>query len=42
VPSAKSYFDSDGVPELSTRSVIEYAPSNDALVQIVDQYLQTL
>jgi len=35
-------FDSDGTPELSTRNVIEYAPSNDALVQIVDQYLQTL
>jgi hypothetical protein len=35
-------FDGDGVLELATRNVIEYAPSNDAMSQIVDQYLQTL
>ena len=31
-------FDSDGVPELSRRDVIVYAPSNDAMAQIVGQY----
>jgi hypothetical protein len=31
-------FDADGVPELSRRDATEYAPSNDALGQIVEQY----
>jgi len=35
---AETDFDSDGVPELSRRSVIEYVPSNDAMAQIVGQY----
>jgi hypothetical protein len=35
-------FDGDGVLELSSLSVIEYAPSNDAMAQIVNQYLGAL
>jgi len=35
-------FDSDGVAELSRRTTIEYAASNDAMAQIVDQYLANM
>jgi len=35
-------FDADGVFEISRRSVIEYAPSNDSMAQIVGQYLGVL
>jgi len=35
-------FDNDGDLELSRRTTIEYAPSNDAMAQIVDQYLPAL
>jgi hypothetical protein len=35
-------FDNDGDLELSRRTTIEYAPSNDALAQIADQYLPAL
>jgi hypothetical protein len=35
-------FDADGVFEVSRRSVIEYAPSNDAMAQIVGQYFGVL
>lgn len=35
-------FDADGVLEIYRRSVIEYAPSNDAMAQIVGQYFGAL